>query len=183
MSEEPKNDLAVQAPELKKRAPTLYFIAGVKLLKCLAALALALVSYSLSDNNLPEEYRKVLDFFHIDPEKRFFMDLGERIAEITAANLNWFAVVSVVYGLFMLLQAIGLILRVSWVVWLVIGESAFFIPIEIFELVRKHTNPEIHTHIFPYPRISVAIVLIINVAIVWYLFENRNRIIRHHQNH
>jgi len=179
MSDESKN-LAVLAPEAKpKRAPTLYFIVGVKLLKGAGALLLALGAFSLRDNNLPEDFRKLLEVLHIDPEKRFFLELADRIGEITAKNLEWVVILSVVYGLFMLLQAVGLALRVSWIVWLVIAESAFFIPIEVFELVRQHVpNPE-HPHLIN-PKIGIAIVLVINVAIVWYLFKNRERIIRHH---
>jgi uncharacterized membrane protein (DUF2068 family) len=184
MSDEPKN-LAVMVVNPKpKRAPTLYFIVAVKLVKGVAALLLALGSYSLTDNNLPEDFRSLLEFFHIDPEKRFFLELADRVADITPNNLKWLAAGSVIYGLFMLLQAGGLIFRVSWIVWLVIGESAFFIPIEIFELVRKHAPAaENHPHLFTHPKIGVAIVLAVNVAIVWYLFKNRARIIRHHHHH
>jgi uncharacterized membrane protein (DUF2068 family) len=170
----------IQLPAPQKRAPTLYFIVAVKLLKGTAALLLALGAYSLTDNDLPADFHRLLEFLHIDPEKRFFMDLADRVSEITPSNLNSIAVVSVVYGLFMLLQATGLFLRVSWIVWLVIGESAFFVPIEIFDLVHRHTGPEKHTHL---PKIGVALVLAINIAIVWYLVKNRERIIRHHTPH
>ena len=177
------DSVKIQTPP-KKRAPTLYAIVAVKAVKGVAALLLALGAYNLTDNNLPEDFRKLLEFLHIDPEKKFFLDLADRISEITPHNLNWLVVISVVYGLFMLLQAVGLALRVSWAVWLVIAESAFFIPIEIFELVRKHTpNPENHPLFFTHPKIGVAILLAVNVAIVWYLFENRSRIIRHHHDH
>ena len=179
MSDEPKNPTGL-APEPKpKRAPTLYFIVGVKFFKGVAALLLALGAYSLRDNNLPEDFRKLLEILHIDPEKRFFLELADRIGEITNNNLKWVVILSVVYGLFMLLQAGGLAWRVKWVVWLVIGESAFFIPVEVFELVRQHVpNPE-HPHLLN-PKIGIAVVLALNVAIVWYLFKNRERIIRHH---
>jgi uncharacterized membrane protein (DUF2068 family) len=180
MSDEQKN-LAVLAPEPKpKRAPTLYFIVAFKLFKGVAALLFALGAYSLSDNNLPDEFHRLLEFLHIDPEKRFFLELGDRIAEITASNLNWIAVISIIYGLFMLLQAVGLALRVSWGVWLVILESGFFIPIEILDLIHRHTGQETHAHL---PKIVLAMVLAANVAIVWYLYENRNRIIKHHESH
>jgi uncharacterized membrane protein (DUF2068 family) len=170
--------------EVKKRAPTLYFIVAVKAVKGVAALLLALGAYNLTDNNLPEDFRKLLEFLHIDPEKKFFLDLADRISEITPHNLDWLAVISIIYGLFMLLQAVGLAWRVSWAVWLVIAESAFFVPIEIFELVRKHApNAENHPHYFAHQKIGVAILLVLNVAIVWYLFENRSRIIRHHHDH
>jgi uncharacterized membrane protein (DUF2068 family) len=180
MGDEQKNQ-AVAVTDQPKKAPTLYFIVGIKALKGVAALLLALGAYSLTDNNLPDEFRKLLEFLHLDPEKRFFLDLSDRIGEITPANLKWVAVGSGIYGLFMMLQAVGLAFRVSWAVWLVIGESAFFIPIELFELIRKRTpNLDTHPHIFTHPKISVAIVLAVNVAIVWYLFKNRARLIRHH---
>lgn len=181
MSEQQKN-LPIKLPREKgKRAPTLYFIVAVKFLKGVAALLLAIGAYNLTDNNLPEDFRKLLEFLHLDPEKKFFLDIADRISEITADNLLWVAAISILYSLFMLLQAIGLAFRVSWAVWLVIVESAFFIPIEIFELVRRH-NPDLerHPHIFGHPRIGVLIILAINIAIVWYLLWNRERIIRHH---
>jgi len=178
MSDEQKN-LAVMAPAPKpKRAPTLYFIVAVKFFKGIAALLLGLGAYSLNDNNLPDEFHRLLEFLHIDPEKRFFLDIADRLSEVTAANLNWLAVISIVYGLFMLLQAIGLSLRVSWAVWLVILESGFFIPIEILDLIHRHTGPEVHAHL---PKVGIAVVLAVNVAIVWYLFKNRDRIIKHHE--
>ncbi|MDR3455802.1 MAG: DUF2127 domain-containing protein [Verrucomicrobiae bacterium] len=183
MSDEQKNAIIVVKP-VPKRAPTLYFIVGFKLAKALAALLFAIGAYSLTDNNLPEEFRKLLEFFHLDPEKKFFLEAADRIGEITPTNLKWVAVGSTFYGLFMLLQAVGLALRVSWIVWLVIAESAFFIPIELFELVRRHApNPENHPHLFAHPKIAVAIILVVNVAIVWYLFRNRDRIIKHHHPH
>jgi uncharacterized membrane protein (DUF2068 family) len=178
MSDKPKKT-GVKDPA--KRAPTLYFIVGIKLAKALAALLFAIGAYSLKDNNLPDEFHKLLEFLHLDPEKKFFLELADRIGDITQANLTWVAIGSGVYGLFMLLQAVGLALRVSWIVWLVIAESAFFVPIEIFELVRKHApGTEAHPHLFAHPKIGVAIVLAVNVAIVWYLFKNRDRVMKHH---
>src|ERR1017187_461364 len=115
MSEEQEN-LALVVPETKpKRAPTLYFIIGVKFFKGVAALLLALGAYNLSDNNLPEDFRKLLEFLHLDPEKKFFLELADRVGEITPANLEWLAVGSIIYGLFMLLQAGGLIFRLGLV--------------------------------------------------------------------
>src|ERR1700761_747742 len=108
-----------------KRAPTLYFIVAIKLVKGLSALLLALGAYRLSDNNLPDDFHRLLEYLHLDPEKRFFLELADRISEITPSNLHWLTAISIVYGLFMLVQAIGLACRVSWGVWLVIIESRF----------------------------------------------------------
>jgi len=164
-------------PTPTKQAPTLYFIIGFKLLKSTVAFLLALGVSRLKDenhdgipDNLPADFEKLVQFFHVDPEKKFVVELATRVAEITQNHLHWVLIFSVVYASFMLLQAVGLLFRVSWIVWLVIGESAFFVPIEIFELVHR-------------PSWLKFSILAVNVLIVWYLFANRFRIMKHHHHH
>jgi uncharacterized membrane protein (DUF2068 family) len=153
--------------KVKKRAPTLYVIIAIKLGKGLLLLLLAAGVYSLSDNNLPEEFRQGLQFFHLDPEKRFFTELANKLSQITPANLVWIARGTVLYSLFSLVEGVGLVFRVSWAGWLAIGESMFFIPIEVYELIRGF-------------KMSLLVILGLNVMIVWYLFQNRQRLFRHH---
>jgi len=154
-------------PGATRRAPTLYFIIGFKLLKGAGALLLAMGFCSLTDNNLPEDFQRLLLSLHLDPEKKFFVELAARVGEITPANLAWAAMGAMIYSGFMLLQAVGLMFRVSWIVWLVIGESAFFVPIELFELVHRPSGLKLF-------------ILAANALIVWYLFVNRARLIKHH---
>jgi uncharacterized membrane protein (DUF2068 family) len=155
---------------IKKRAPTLYVIIAIKLLKGVLLLLLALGVYSLSDNNLPAQFRGLLQFLHIDPEKKFFSDLENKIALVTPAKVILLAGGAFFYSLFSLVEGVGLIFRVSWAGWLAIGESAFFVPIEIYELVHR-------------PSLAVFAILALNVFIVWYLFQNRHRLFRHHHHH
>lgn len=152
---------------VKKRAPTLYAIIVIKLLKGALLLLLALGVYKLSDSNLPELFRAVLQFLHIDPEKKFFTDLANQIALITPAKVVLVAGGAFLYSLFSLVEGVGLMFRVSWAGWLAIGESAFFVPIEMYELVHR-------------PTLTVLAILALNVFIVWYLLQNRHRLFRHH---
>jgi len=152
--------------EVKQRAPTLYAIIAIKLGKGLLLLLLAAGVYSLHDNNLPDEFRQSLQFFHLDPEKAFFTDLARKISEITPANLVWIARGTVLYSLFSLIEGTGLLFRISWAGWLAIGESAFFIPIEVYELMRRYS-------------LSLVVILGLNILIVWYLFQNRERLFHH----
>jgi uncharacterized membrane protein (DUF2068 family) len=154
-------------PKVKQRAPTLYVIIGIKVLKGIVLLLLALGVYGLSDTNLPDEFRKLLDWLRIDPEKKFFSDLVRKIETITPSNLIWLASGTFLYSLFSLVEGIGLMFRVSWAGWLAIGESAFFIPIEIYELMKSFS-------------LTVFVILFLNIFIVWYLFQNRARLFRHH---
>jgi uncharacterized membrane protein (DUF2068 family) len=86
---------------------------------------------------------------------------------LTEAHLLWTAAGTLFYSLFSLVEGFGLMLRVSWCGWLAIGESAFFIPLEVYELMEKF-------------RVGLFIFFVINVVIVWYLLLNRARLFMHH---
>jgi hypothetical protein len=67
----------------KKGAPTLYAIIAMKLLKAALFIALAIVAYALSDNDLPYEYRRLLHFLRLNPERRFFAQLAIQVGNLT----------------------------------------------------------------------------------------------------
>src|SRR5947207_954300 len=155
-----------------RRAPTLYFIIVAKLLKGTLALLLAFGVFRLSNRqDLPELFDHMVRAVHLDPENRFFSYIGDALDNTTPANVRLFATGTMLYSLFSLVEGVGLIFRVPWAGWMAIGESAFFIPIEIFELMHRQTNRGVYT---------IMIVLSLNVFIVWYLFQNRRRLFRHH---
>jgi uncharacterized membrane protein (DUF2068 family) len=156
--------------EVLKRAPTLYVIIGIKLVKGLVLILIGLSIYTLSDNNLPDAFRSVLQFFHLDPERKFFVALSAQLGNISESKMLWVAWGTIFYSLFSLVEGIGLIFRVSWAGWLAMGESVFFIPIEILDLVHRVS-------------LSVLIILVLNIVIVWYLFQNRHRLFHHHHHH
>ncbi len=183
MSHEQKS-LAVLAPEPKpKRAPTLYFIVAIKLTKSAMLLLAAAGIFSLAGKDLGDVFGQFLRWVHLDPEHRFFSNIGDWLDTITPGNVKTVASVSLSYGIFLLIGGTGLALRAKWAIWLAIGESAFFIPIEVFELVRRRVpNPQDppRTELFSYPRLGLLIVLALNILIVWYLLQNRKRLFRHH---
>ena len=152
----------------KSRAPTLYVIIAIKFLKGLLFVALAVVAYTLSDNDLPAEYRHLLHLLRLNPERKFFAELATRVGTITEANVLWVAAGTLLYSLFSIVEGTGLLFRASWACWLAIGESAFFIPIEVYELVHN-------------PSWMVSAILFLNIVIVWYLLSNRQRLFQHHQ--
>jgi uncharacterized membrane protein (DUF2068 family) len=158
---------ALMVGEKPKRAPTLYFIIAGKLFKGSLALALAFGILRLIGRDLSDLFNRLVTWVHLDPENRFFSEIGDRLDQITPANVRWVAVATFVYSLISFVEGIGLMFRVSWAGWLAIGESAFFIPIEVRELVR-------HPHWY------VLSVLAFNVLIVWYLYANRTWLFRHH---
>lgn len=154
---------------VKKRAPTLYLIIAGKLIKGALALTLAFGVFKLAGQDLPDLFNKVLRWVHLDPENRFLSDIADKLDKITPANVRRVAIGTFLYSLFSLVEGIGLMFRARWAGWLAIGESVFFIPIELRELVHR---PGFSPVIFS--------LLAINIFIVWYLYQNRERLFRHH---
>ena len=156
--------------ESRRRAPTLYGIAAFKLGKGLFFLLLALSFYTLSDNNLPNEFRAMVQWFRLDPAHAFFQRVIVRLSRVTEENMLWVAGGTFAYAFLALLEGIGLLLRFRWAAFLAIAEGAFFIPIEINELAHEIT-------------IGLLLILAINTLIVIYLWKNRERLFRHHSHH
>src|SRR5262245_16541807 len=157
--------LGTAAP--RKRAPTYYGIIAFKLLKGLLFVTVAITAYALSDNNLPVEYQKLLHWLRFNPERKFFSELAGQVAKLTEAKVLLVGAGSLLYSLFSLVEGVGLIFHVSWAGWLAIGESLFFIPIEVYDLLRNFSW-------------TVFVILVINIVIAAYLFRIRERLFLHH---
>ena len=165
----------IQLPQVRtevrrKRAPTYYGIIVFKLLKGSLLLTLAILAYALADNNLPEELRRLMQFLQVQPDNEFFAMVATKIGSVTKTVMLWTAAGTCVYSLFSLVEGVGLIFRVSWAGWLAIGESLFFIPIEVYDLLRAFTW-------------TIFVILVINIVIAWYLLQNRERLFRHHHHY
>jgi len=156
-----------EASAKPKRAPTLYAIIVIKLLKGALFVALAATAYKISDNDLPAEFQGLLKFLRLNPESRIWAHIAGQVSQLTETKVLVAAAGLLAYSLFSIVEGIGLCFRIPWAGWLTIGESAFFIPIEIDHLCRR-------------PSLSVLVVLAINILVVWYLFQNRRRLFRHH---
>jgi len=175
------SDTKIISPK-KKPAPTLYFIAAIKLTKAVALLFAAAGIFSLVGKDLSDEFDQFIRWIHLDPEHRFFSNIGDWLDTVTPANVRNLASVTLFYGLFLLVGGTGLVFRAKWAIWLAIGESAFFIPIEIFELLRRrlpNLPDQPRPELFHHPKIGLLIVLALNILIVWYLLANRKRLFRH----
>jgi uncharacterized membrane protein (DUF2068 family) len=154
-------------PPPRKRAAGLYTIIAIKVGKAALMLALALGLFSLMDNDLPKDFHHFVRTFRLNPEWEFCVALSKQLQTVTPANLGWLSGGALLYGLLLVVESTGLIFRAYWAVWLAIGETAFFIPIEVFDLVR-------------HPTYAVEGILAVNLLIVVYLVRNRDRLFHHH---
>jgi uncharacterized membrane protein (DUF2068 family) len=154
-------------PAAKKRATGLYTIIAIKLGKGLLFLLLALGIFTLIDEDLESEFRRFIVFINMNPDREFIAALGRNLDTITPANVRFIASGALLYSLLLFVETGGLMARNYWAVWLAIGETAFFIPIEIFDLLRHFSW-------------VVTGILVVNILIVGYLVRNRDRLFHHH---
>jgi uncharacterized membrane protein (DUF2068 family) len=150
-------------PRVKQRAPTLYLIIAFKLLKGLVLLVLAFAVYSVRDLNLQQEFQRVLLQANLNPADELFAGSASLLGGVSAGMMRVIVAGSALYGAFSLVEGAGLMLRAAWAGWMAITESAIFVPVELWEMKRSFS-------------ILVAVVLVLNVAIVWYLVANRHRL-------
>jgi uncharacterized membrane protein (DUF2068 family) len=155
-----------------KRAPTLYAIIFFKLVKGMLFLFLGIVLYFHAAGDLPQEYadllkKPIFQNLRIHPESKLAQHIADQIADLTETKVRLTAVGTMAWSLFPLIEGIGLLFRASWAGWLAIGESAFFVPIELYELARQFSW-------------YLLVVAIANILIVWYLYAYREQLFRHH---
>jgi uncharacterized membrane protein (DUF2068 family) len=164
---------------VKKKAPTLYVIIYFKLAKGLLACILAVGLFFQSAETMPLEYQsflsqpvvvKTFHYLRINPENKFFTRLATKIGAFTDAGVKEAAIGALLWSLFPLTEGIGMLFRVGWAGWLTIFESAFFVPVEAYKLLEEFTW-------------FMAIVMVTNIIIVWYLYANRDLLFRHHHHH
>jgi uncharacterized membrane protein (DUF2068 family) len=153
---------------VKRRAPALYIIVGIKCGKAVLLALLALGFFSLIGQDIDARLDNFLRWIHVDPEQQFFAELGNHLQKITPYNLRWLASGSLIYSVLLLTETVGLIRRSWWAVWVAIGETAFFIPIEVFDLLKHYSS-------------VVTVILVLNALIVAYLVRNRDRLFHHHR--
>jgi uncharacterized membrane protein (DUF2068 family) len=162
--------MAAEPLVVKKRAPALYIIVAIKAGKALLLFLLAIGFFSLIGQDMDARLDGFLRWVHIDPEQHFFAELGDSLQKITPASLRWLASGSLLYSLLLAAESIGLSRRCWWAVWVAISETAFFIPIEVFDLMEHFSW-------------IVSVILVLNLFIVAYLVSNRERLFRHHHPH
>jgi hypothetical protein len=72
----------------KKPAPTLYFIVAIKLAKGVVLLLAAAGIFSLVGKDLSDVFDQFLRWVHLDPEHRFFSNIGDWLDTVTPANMR-----------------------------------------------------------------------------------------------
>lgn len=134
----------------------LLVIAAFKLLKGLVLLVLGIGAHTLIDKNLVSVLEHWVNVFRVDPNNHYLHALLERIADLSPQRLKELSFGTFFYAALLLTEGVGLALGKRWAEYFTIIATSSFIPLEIYE-------------IFHHANITKVVVLLINVAVVWYL--------------
>ena len=94
--------------------------------------------------------------FHLNPARHYPMIFIDAANRLTDERLWAIAFLALLYSIARFVEAVGLWLQRQWAQWFGFLTSVIFIPVELFEIVRRVTWPK-------------ATVLTVNTAIAVYL--------------
>jgi uncharacterized membrane protein (DUF2068 family) len=138
------------------RSRGLLVIAAFKLLKGLALLAVGIGAHTLIDKDLVAVVEHWVNVFRVDANNHYLHALLERFTDLSPQRLKAVSFGTFFYAVLLLTEGLGLALGKRWAEYFTIIATSSFIPLEIYEIFR-HTN------------VTKVVVLLINVAVVWYL--------------
>jgi uncharacterized membrane protein (DUF2068 family) len=131
-------------------------IALFKLAKSALLVAAAIGAFRLLHRDIESVALHWLQILQADPNNRYIHALLVRIGAMNAHTLRELSIGSFFYAAVLLLEGIGLWLRRRWAEYLTVIATSALVPLELYEIARHMT-------------LAKGIVLLVNMAIVWYL--------------
>jgi len=143
-------------PRDPSHARILRTIALFKLFKGFFLFAVGIGVLKMLHHDVAIEVRRWANVFRVDPGNRHLHHLLARISNVDEKRLRELSVGTFVYSGLLLTEGIGLWFQKTWAEYFTILMTSSFIPLEVYELIRRVS----------FPKISL---LLINLAIVAYL--------------
>jgi uncharacterized membrane protein (DUF2068 family) len=137
-------------------------IGAFKLVKALLILGLALGLLRLAHGDAAPMLDRWVSELHIDPDGEHVGRIVQKILLLDENRLRALSAGMLAYASLFSVEGVGLLLRRRWAEWLTVVATASFVPLELYEIVR-HPSP-----------LRVAL-LVVNLAIVWYLAARLRR--------
>lgn len=112
-------------------------IALGRLIYGLILLGAGLAIFNVIGKNLTSEMLRLIDHWHIDSHLYYLHWLLQKVSTVSQGLLILLAVGNFLYAALAFVEAAGLIFGKRWAYWLVIVDTASFIPIEIYQICKE----------------------------------------------
>jgi uncharacterized membrane protein (DUF2068 family) len=146
----------------RERDAGVFLIALFKLAKGVLLLAVALGAATLLHKDVAAVVNHWANTLWIARENRWFHEILYKLAAIDDQKLKIAEAATLIYSALLLTEGVGLLFKQRWAEYLTVIITASYIPFEIFVIARR-------------PAVSKGIVLVINIAVVWYLCRKLRR--------
>lgn len=127
-----------------------------KLVKALGLIIVAIGLLRLVHRDVAGAVTHWVELLRLDPENQHIHRAISRVFRVTPKQLKELSAGTFVYAGLFLTEGIGLLLRKHWAEYLTLISTALFIPLEVYEIYHRLT-------------IARVAILLVNIAIVWYL--------------
>lgn len=135
----------------------LRIIAVFKLAKALLLIAVAIGAIKLLHKDVAEIASDWIAAIRVDPDNRLVHGLIAKLGLMNDRKLEELSFGSFFYAALLLTEGVGLWMRQRWAEYFTIVITCSLIPLELYEIAKRVTVTRIA-------------FLVVNLAIVWYLF-------------
>ena len=135
----------------------LRLIAVFKLTKGLLLVAVGIGAIKLLHKDVSELASHWIAAIRVDPDNRLIHGLIAKLGLMNDRKLEELSIGSFFYAALLLTEGVGLWLKKRWAEYFTIITTCSLIPLELYEIEKRVTVTRIA-------------LLIVNIAIVWYLF-------------
>jgi len=150
------------ASRTAKNSRVLYLIAIFKLFKALVLFAIAIGALRLLHGGANNEIYRWANAFRVDPENRYLQRLLARSSMLDEKTFKELSVGTFFYSALFFTEGMGLLLRRHWAEYFTIIVTSSFMPLEIYELIRRAS-------------FAKWAILLLNVAVIAYLAVDLRR--------
>jgi uncharacterized membrane protein (DUF2068 family) len=117
----------------------LILIAAFKLAQALLFILIGVGAFRLIHRDIGDLVGQLADHLRFNPESRFVNFLLDKADKIDDQLLRRIGAAVFVYATLDLVEGIGLYLEKAWAEYLTLAITASFLPLEIFEIIRRIT--------------------------------------------
>jgi uncharacterized membrane protein (DUF2068 family) len=146
----------------RARSTGLVLIGFYKFFEGLLLIVAGLGALKLIHRNVGGVAFHWVHILRLDPDNHYIHKFLVKAFNVTPKQLKELSAGTFIYAALRLIEGIGLILRKIWAEYLVVIATGIFIPLEIYELIRRFTTLRL-------------VLLLANVAIVLYLLSGLRR--------
>jgi uncharacterized membrane protein (DUF2068 family) len=146
----------------RRRRTGLVLIGVFKLLKAALLVLAALGLFTVAKDHSAWPIERWIAWLRVDPNNHLIHAALNKVLGIDTPKLEALSVGTLVYAVVFTVEGCGLLLAQRWAEYLTVGVTISFLPIEIYEIAQE-------------PSVGKAVTIVINVAVVVYLWLKLRR--------